>query len=100
MRVRHEDAELESAEADPDYQGKLEKPLLRAFRKVMNIIRSVTNETELYRFKGLHCEKLKGNRSHQYSLRLNDQWRLIYEIEEREGSNNNICVVKEIDDYH
>ena len=31
--------------------------------------------------KSMRFEKLKGARSHQFSLRLQDQWRLILEIE-------------------
>lgn len=100
MDVRHDDAELARIESDPDYSGGLATPVVRAFRKVMNIIRSVQNETELYQWKGLRFEKLKGSRSHQCSLRLNDQWRLIVEIEERAGANNNLCAVKGIEDYH
>jgi toxin HigB-1 len=100
MEVRHDDDDLASAESDPGYEGDLDCVLLRAFRKVMNVIRSVTNETELYQWKGLRFEKLSGARCHQRSLRLNDQWRLIVEIEREPGQNNNVCVIKSIEDYH
>jgi toxin HigB-1 len=35
--------------------------------------------------KSLHYEKLKGKRSHQRSMKLNDQFRLIVEIENKNG---------------
>lgn len=47
--------------------------------------------------KSLHYEKLKGKRSHQRSMRLNDQFRLIVEIEE---ANGRTVVVISIEDYH
>lgn len=101
MEARHDDGNLEAAELDAEYRGKLNRDLVRALRKVMNIVRNiVTNESELVQHKGLNFEKLKGKRSHQHSLRLNDQFRLIVEIEKREGANNNKCVVKAIEDYH
>lgn len=101
MDVRHDDPELEKAETDPNYNGGLDLKVVRAIRKVLSIIRNIVeNETQLYGRKGLRFEKLKGNRSHQHSLRLNDQWRLIVEIEKRPGPNSNVCVVKGFEDYH
>lgn len=100
MEVRHDDPDLEDAEANPDYRGKLDRHRLRQFRKVMNLIRLVPNETELMKYRGLRYELLKGNRSHQHSVRTNDQWRVVFEIEKRSGPNNNVCVIKEFGDYH
>jgi proteic killer suppression protein len=100
MQVRHDDAELESAETDPAYRGKLDRIRVRALRKVVNLVRQVLNETQLYQHRGLNFEQLQGDRDHQHSLRLNDQWRLIVEIEKREGPNSNVCAIKGIEDYH
>ena len=100
MEVRYDDDELARIEADPDYSGGLDRPRVRAFRKLMNIVRSAANETELYQWKGMRFEKLKGARSHQKSLRNNIQCRVIVEIEKGNGPNNNVLVVKGIEDYH
>jgi proteic killer suppression protein len=48
--------------------------------------------------KSLHFEKLKGNRSQQYSMRLNEQWRLIVEI--KGNAPNKVIAVISIEDYH
>ena len=64
----------------------------------MNLIRSVPHEAELYKWKSRHFEKLKGDRQHQRSLRLLEQWRLIVEAEEREDGN--CLAIKEIVNYH
>ncbi len=100
MRVRHQDPELQRVEADPEYNGRFDAAIARGFRKVMNLMRNVANETELYDFKSLHFEKLKGKRQRQCSLRINSQWRLIVEIERHPGKNNNLMIVIEIEDYH
>ena len=69
-----------------------------AFRKRMQMIRSAPDERDFYALKALHFEKLKGKRSHQFSMRLNDQWRLILEFKGK--SPNKIVVIVEIADYH
>lgn len=69
-----------------------------AFFDVMAIIAASTNELDIRVFKSLHYEKLSGNRSHQHSLRLNKQYRLIIEIS-RDKLGKVIWVI-EIIDYH
>jgi proteic killer suppression protein len=46
----------------------------------MQTIRAAPDERVFYQLKSLHFEELLGNRSHQHSMRLNDQWRLIIEF--------------------
>ena len=64
----------------------------------MQAIRAAKNKTDFYALKSLHFEKLKGKRKHQYSIRLNNQFRLILEIEE--DKQGNTIVVIDIEDYH
>ena len=47
------------------------------FDRRMQFIRAAPDERVFYEWKSLHFEKLKGERSHQHSIRLNDQWQLI-----------------------
>jgi toxin HigB-1 len=72
--------------------------IVKAFRKRMQAIVSAKDERDMYAIKGNHFEKLQGARSHQHSLRLNDQMRLIVEI--RKGNPKNKIVVLNIEDYH
>jgi proteic killer suppression protein len=48
--------------------------------------------------RSLHFEKLKGARSHQHSMRLNAQYRLIVELHGK-GQEKVVYVVG-IEDYH
>ena len=57
-----------------------------------------TDERDFYGMRSLHFEKLKGGRRHQYSMRLNDQWRLILEMEGK--GHEKILVIVAIEDYH
>jgi len=72
--------------------------IVKAFRKWMWFIRQAMDERDLYQAKGQHFEKLKGSRSHQRSMRLNKQWRLILEL--IEGTPKKTVRVIGIEDYH
>lgn len=98
MRCRHKDLRLERLEQDPQYTGGFEPGVVKAFRKRVQLIRSALDERDFYALKSLHYEKLKGERQHQRSMRLNDQWRLILEVE-TVGAGR-VVVVVAIEDYH
>lgn len=98
MEVRFKDDSLDRLETDESYDGGLSQALVKAFRKRMQFIRSAHDERDFYVMKSLHFEKLKGKRSHQHSMRLNDQFRLIIEFETK-GTDKTVVVV-EIEDYH
>lgn len=98
MNVTFKDQSLAKLEADANFDGGYHPSLIRAFRKRMQQIRAAVDERDLYAFKSLHFEKMKGKRSHQHSIRLNDQWRLILELVGE--SPNKISVIISIEDYH
>jgi proteic killer suppression protein len=84
---------LEKAD-DPAYSAAI----IKAFRLRMQTIRGVQDERDFYALKSLRYEKLKGKRSHQHSMRLNDQFRLILEYDGIRRDKT--VVVVEIADYH
>jgi proteic killer suppression protein len=98
MDVRFADPDLEQLELDEQFSGGHAQAIVKAFRKRMQLIRAARDERDFYALKSLHYEKLSGNRSHQKSMRLNNQWRLIIEIDESDQSA--VVVVIEIVDYH
>jgi proteic killer suppression protein len=98
MEVRFGDASLDRLETDRDYTGGYDQAIVRAYRLRMQMIRAAPDERTFYELKSLHFEKLKGNRSHQHSMRLNQQWRLILEFV-GSGSAKIVCIVA-IEDYH
>ena len=74
------------------------KDIVKAYRKRIQIIIAAKDERDLYAIKSNHFEKLKGNRAHERSLRLNDKMRLIVEV--KQGTAKNKVLVKGIEDYH
>jgi len=98
MRFRHADKNLQRLDQEPLYNAGLAENLVNAFRMRMQAIRAAANENDLRALKSLHFEKLKGGLQHQYSMRLNAQFRLIFEIEK--GEQGNTIVIHGIEDYH
>lgn len=98
MDVEFADSKLDRLEEDAQFQAGYADSVVRGFRKVMQAIRAAVDERDLYELKSLHFEKLKGDRSHQRSLRINLQWRLIVEIKER--NNEHYIQIIGIEDYH
>lgn len=62
-------------------KGKLpfQKRTIQQYKNRIVLLESIEKITDLYSFKSLHFEKLKGERTGQSSIRLNDQYRLIIE---------------------
>jgi proteic killer suppression protein len=98
MEFRFDDDDLERLYTEREYTHGLAPGVVKTFRKRMESIRSAPDERTFYGLKSLHFEKLKGARSHQHSMKLNDQWRLVMELE---GSGpKKIVAIQSIEDYH
>lgn len=98
MEVEFDDPDLDDLETNARYEGRYSQGVVRAYRKRLQSIRAAADERDLYAMKSNHFEKLKGNRSHQHSMRLNNQWRLIIEIRGRSPKKR--IAICSIEDYH
>ena len=82
MDVVFNDHDLDKLETDPSFTKGYSQGIVKAYRKRLQGIRSAVDERDLYALKSWHFEKLQGQRQHQHSIRLNDQFRLVLEIED------------------
>jgi len=73
---------------------KLPKDIQRTARRKLIYIDDADDLQDLLAPPGNRLEKLKGDRSGQYSIRINDQWRICFEWAENKAKN------VEIVDYH
>lgn len=73
---------------------KLPKDIQRTARRKLIYLDDAENLQDLLAPPGNYLEKLKGNRSGQYSIRINDQWRIYFEWVDNKARN------VEIVDYH
>lgn len=98
MEVKFDDPDLERLGTDPRYTAKLDAALVKAFRKRLQFISAAQDERAFYAMKSLHYEKLKGDYDGYHSMRLNDQWRLLLRLVEKDAGNQ--VVIISICDYH
>lgn len=98
MKVRFEDGETPLVETNQAYRLRLPVPVVQAARRKIRLLRNAADERDLYAMKSLHYEKLRGKRDGQRSIKLNDQWRLILEIDR--DRNPLEIVIKEISNHY
>lgn len=99
MDIEFQDPELDRLAFDETYVGNWSPALVRAYRKRVNQIMQAPNQQVLYAFKGLRLEKLKkGKMRGKYSMRINDQFRLILQFSKKNGKDTLIII--KIEDYH
>ncbi|WP_292931439.1 type II toxin-antitoxin system RelE/ParE family toxin [Noviherbaspirillum sp.] len=98
MEVEFKDHVYDRLETDGTFTAGFATPIVTMYRKRLQLIRAAVDERAFYALKSLHFEKLQGDRAGQYSMRLNDQWRLILEL--KKNNTGKVVVVVSIADYH
>ena len=87
-----------SKESEKIFRGEVSTKLLvdiqRTARRKLLYLDEVENLQDIRAVPGNRLEKLKGNRAGQYSIRINDQWRICFEW--IGGKVQNVEIV----DYH
>jgi proteic killer suppression protein len=98
LRFQFKSRKLAALYVEEKDAHKYPPAVVDAFFDVVGIIDAALDERDLYALKGLRCEKLKGAREHQHSVRLNKQHRLILELE-NDNQGRYIRII-DIEDYH
>ena len=92
MQVEHIDKNLERLETDREFNGGFPENIVRAFRKRMQFVRQAKDERDLRAIKSNHFEKMQGKLAGQYSIRLNDQLRLLFRFEDADQSKKIVII--------
>lgn len=71
--------------------------IIKSARRKLGFLRAAPDERTLRNWKSLHYEHLQG-RGEERSIRLNDQWRLVFTID-TDCQPNKVTVIG-IEDYH
>jgi proteic killer suppression protein len=98
MNVAFRTNKLKRLVTDLKFNAGFAKEVIKAYRKRIQAIRAANDERDLRNVRSNRFEKLGGERSHQHSMRLNEQWRLVFEITRRESGK--IILIYDIEDYH
>ncbi len=77
-----------------EFSKKLPSDIQRIARRKLEVLDGAESISDLRIPPSNRLEKLKGNRSHQHSVRINDQWRICFEWRDSDPYE------VEIADYH
>ncbi len=98
MEIEFADESLALIETDDAGKTKLPIAVIRSARKKLVMLRAAPDDRTLRNWKGLRYEKLKGDRDGQRSIRLNDQFRLVFLLDD-EADPKKITILA-VEDYH
>ena len=98
MNIRFADTALAKIYTDATFTGGWDNAIVARFRMTVKYIVDAADERDFRAMRSFNFERLKGNRDHQYSIRLNKQWRLILEFEG--ARSKKVVVIISIEDYH
>ncbi len=77
-----------------EFSKKLPSDIQRSARRKLEVLDAAGNINDLRIPPSNRLERLKGNRSHQHSIRINNQWRICFEWRDENAYE------VEIVDYH
>lgn len=91
---------ISDKETSKVWQGEVSKKLPRDIqdgaRDKMRVLNRITRIGELWAFPSFKAEKLGGSRKGQWSIRINQQWRITFFWDESTGNASEVG----IEDYH
>ncbi len=90
MDIEFKDKSLALVETDKATQTRLPISVINSLRRKLVVIRAAPDERTLRNWKSLHYERMEGN---ERSIRLNDQYRLIFTLD-TECKPNKITILR------
>ncbi|OXE36455.1 MAG: plasmid maintenance system killer protein [Phenylobacterium zucineum] len=97
MEVVFADTTLELIETVDAGVTRLPIAVIKSARRKLTLLRAAADDRSLRNWKSLHYEKLRGDREGQRSIRLNDQYRLVFTLSDKEPVTVTVIA---IEDYH
>jgi proteic killer suppression protein len=98
MKIEFRDSRLALIRTDRAGETKLPFPVIKSCRNKLIVIESAPDERTLRNWKSLHYEKLEGTRKGQRSIRINDQYRLVFLLNDSQSPP--VITILAVEDYH
>jgi toxin HigB-1 len=98
MKIQFQDSRLALIRTDRAFETKLPFGVIKSCRDKLIVLEAAPDERTLRNWKSLRYEKLKGDRQGQRSIRINDQYRMIFTFDESQVPP--ILNIIEVCDYH
>ncbi len=98
MRIEFANDALARICTDAAHKMGLPITVIKVARRKLIQLEAAVDERDLRNLKGLNYKKLQGPREGQRSIRINDQYRIVFTL--AEGERPPVITVIEIDDTH
>lgn len=84
----------------PKGKPRFAQPVITKFIERVETLKTIENAEELRNFKSLYFERLKGDKNHLYSIRINNQYRLEFELNNHELRLADIVTIEELSKHY
>ena len=98
MRIEFADADLARICTDEAHRMGLPFAVIKAARRKLIQLEAALDERDLRNLKSLNYKKLQGEREGQRSIRINDQYRIVFTL--RAAERTAVITIIEIGDTH
>lgn len=98
MKIVFRDQRLALIRTEQAARTRLPISVIKSCREKLVVLEAAPDERTLRNWKSLKYEKLQGDRKGQRSIRINDQFRLVFRLDE--STNPRTIEVLDVEDYH
>lgn len=98
MKIEFADDRLALVRTDRAHETRLPFAVIKSCCEKLIVIEAAPDERTLRNWRSLRYEKLEGDRKGQRSIRLNDQYRMVFTLDT--ASNPPLVRILSVEDYH
>ena len=98
MKIIFRDSRLALIRTDRAGEIRLPAPVIKSCGDKLNLLEAAPDERTLRNWKSFHYKKLQGDRNGQRAIRINDQYRLIFLLDNSQSPP--AVIVLDVEDYH
>jgi proteic killer suppression protein len=93
--------ELYESGKTSDKKHRFQPSIVKRYKDRINFLIKVSSKEELYPIKSLHFEALQGNKKGKFSIKVNDQYRIEFTLnEDTEDPVLTICNIVELSNHY
>ena len=102
MIIKFTSAYLEDLYEGKPLKGKPRFPpqIIEGFKRKVLIMKNASHSIDLYKFRSLNFEALKGDREGTYSVRINKQYRIEFRISEEQITELEIVTIEDLSKHY
>lgn len=93
--------ELYENGSSSDKKHRFQPSIAKRYKDRVNLLKKIVSKEELFTIKSLHFEALQGSKKGLFSVKVNDQYRLEFSLEEDfEQPILTICNIVELSNHY